>query len=326
MSNGGDDLGRAHARVGQWLTREWRLTKLIGIGGTSAVYEATGSVLAGVAIKVLHERLCSSAELRGCFIREAPLMQRIGHPGVVKVIHHGTADDGAPFLVMELLIGETAEQRRVRAGGRLPESDVLAIADQVLGVLGKAHELGVVHRDVSPSNLFMVRDGSLRVLDFGISSPFESPHWEEALTRSGEVSGTLAYMSPEQALGAHRSVDQRSDIYSLGATLFRLLTGKWVHHGADAHDLRAAAISVPARSLASLLPAAHLHTIHLVDGALRYERSARWQTAREMQDACRTAMDRLTDRTGAGCISDEVLGAEVCDARTHVEPPGLPLY
>ncbi|HMJ12326.1 MAG TPA: serine/threonine-protein kinase [Polyangiaceae bacterium] len=320
MASSGD-RDRAHARVGCWLTSQWRLTKLLGIGGTSAVYEGQGATGRSVAIKVLHERHCSSEELRERFAREAVLVNRVEHPAVVKVMEYGTADEGTPFLAMELLTGETTEQRRIRAGGRLPQRDVLSIADRALGLLVEAHALGIVHRDISPSNLFVCVDDSLRVLDFGIAS-LRTPQTEQALTRTGEVFGTLAYMAPEQALGAHRSVDQRSDVYSLGATLFRLLTGRWVHQGATVKEQRAAIMSTSARSLAHELPEAHPYLVRLVDRALCYERSARWQTASEMQEACHAASDALVKPARAFALDSETGDPTgPLDGPTHVDLP-----
>jgi serine/threonine-protein kinase len=226
-------------------------------------------------------------------VREACVVNEIDHPGAVKIVEHGIAADGCPYLVMELLEGETAAQKRSRSRGRLREIDALRIADGALSVLDSAHARGIVHRDISPSNLFLTRDGAVRVLDFGIAAARNLAVYDTTLTRTGEILGTAAYMSPEQALGAHRCVDARSDLYSLGATLFRLLSSEWVFPAAQLEAQRAAIMTLSARSLASAMPDAHPATVQLVDRALCYERSGRWQTAREMRDACRSALSQL---------------------------------
>lgn len=291
-----DDPDAAAQRVGQWLSSELRVTRLIAVGGSAAVYEAQRAGAETVAVKVLHARWCDEPAMRGRFIREACLVNRVDHPGIVQVIEHGTAPDGAPFLLMERLHGETAAEKRARLRGRLPELEALSIADRALSVLHAAHAVGILHRDISPSNLFLASDGSLRVLDFGNAGLQTAEHVPATLTRTGEVFGTAAYMSPELALGAHRCVDARSDVYALGATLFRLLSSEWVFPSSRLATQRLAVMTLPARSLGRAMPDAHPDTIRLVDGALRYERSERWQTAAEMQMACRAAMAAILER------------------------------
>ncbi|HEY6561310.1 MAG TPA: serine/threonine-protein kinase [Polyangiaceae bacterium] len=291
-----DDQRAALSRVGEWLAPDLRIVELLAVGGNAGVYAAERGAGKTVAVKVLHARLCEDTAVRERFVREAYLVNCIDHPGVVPVAEHGATPDGVPFLLMELLHGETAAHKRTRLRGRLPELEVLSIAERALSVLHQAHAAGILHRDISPSNLFLCSDGSLRVLDFGNAGSRESAHVHTSVTRTGEVIGTAAYMSPELALGAHRCVDIRSDIYSLGATLFRLLSSEWVFPSVRADAQRLAVIASPARSLARALPGAHPCTIRLVDRALSYERSERWQTAGEMQEACREAMTAILER------------------------------
>ncbi len=320
------DQAAARGRVGTWLTPEWNVVRLLGVGGFAAVYEARHPGNGRCALKVLHETLCSNSDLRTRFVREACVVNEIDHPGAVTIVEHGIANDGCPYLVMELLEGETAAQKRARSKGRLREIDALLIADGALSVLERAHARGVVHRDISPSNLFLTPDRAVRVLDFGIAAVKNLTAYDTTLTRTGEILGTAAYMSPEQALGAHRCVDGRSDIYSLGATLFRLLTSEWVFPQAQLEAQRAAVMTLSARSLASAMPEAHPATIDLVDRALRYERSSRWQTAQQMQDACRAAMDEVLGRQSAVVGDRELYRPDSVERATQMTVPGPELF
>jgi serine/threonine-protein kinase len=164
-------LMRARTRVGSVLREKWRLDALLGVGGMAAVYSATHRNGSRVAVKILHPELSVNVQVKTRFLREGYVANAVGHDGAVRVSDDDTAEDGAAFLVMELLDGETLEDRRMRFGGRLSEDEVLAMAEQLLDVLAAAHAKGVVHRDLKPENVFLTRAGQVKVLDFGNCPP-----------------------------------------------------------------------------------------------------------------------------------------------------------
>lgn len=279
---------RARARVGRVLKEKWRLDALLGVGGMAAVYSATHRNAKQVAIKMLHPELCIDDDVKTRFLREGYVANTVGHLGAVSVLDDDVTEDGAVFLVMELLDGETVEARAQRSGGRLPLADVLSIADQLLDVLTAAHAKGMVHRDLKPENLFLTRSGELKVLDFGIARLKELSNRSNA-TRSGVTMGTPAFMSPEQARGLWDQVDARTDIWAVGACMFTLLTGKCVHEGRTPNELLLRAMTAPAPALATVLPEVASNIASLVDRALSFEKTARWADARAMQIALRSA-------------------------------------
>ena len=187
-------------------------------------------------------------------------------------------EDGAPFLVMELLDGESLLDRveRLRT---IPLADVLAYADQTLDVLAAAHPLGIIHRDIKPANLYLLRDGRLKVLDFGLARVLD-PDGTHAWTQTGATLGTTPYMPPEQARGRH--IDGRADLFSVGATMFRLLTGRRIHDAATDFDLLMKMAKEPAPPLASVLPGLPHDVCHVIDRALAFDRDRRYSDAAMM--------------------------------------------
>ncbi|MGH7298750.1 MAG: serine/threonine-protein kinase, partial [Polyangiaceae bacterium] len=281
-------LMRAKARVGQVLKEKWRLDVLLGVGGMAAVYAVTHRNGSRAAVKVLHAELSTHHEVRTRFLREGYVANAVGHEGAVRITDDDIAEDGSAFLVMELLDGETLEDRRVRCGGQLGEDEVLWLADQLLDVLAVAHANGVIHRDLKPENVFVTRLGQVKVLDFGIARLREVTSKSTA-TVSGATMGTPAFMSPEQARALWDEVDARSDLWAVGATMFNLLTGQLVHDGRTTNEQLLSAMTKEAPPLASVLPSATPAVCQLVDRALSFEKDRRWRDAGRMQDAGRTA-------------------------------------
>ena len=152
----------AQSRVGTRIKGKWRVDKLLGVGGMGAVYAATHRNGSRVALKILHPQLSMLGDIRARFAREGYVANAVNHPGVVRVLDDDETEDGAAFLVMELLEGETADARARRLGGRLPLEDALTIADGLLDVLAAAHASGIVHRDIKPENVFLTKDGVAR--------------------------------------------------------------------------------------------------------------------------------------------------------------------
>jgi serine/threonine-protein kinase len=287
---------RALSRLGCVLRGKWRLDSVLGVGGMATVYAATHRNRSRVAIKLMHPEISSEPEVTERFLREGYLANVIDHPGTAKVLDDDIGEDGSPFLVMELLDGETVEERWERKGRCLPISEALAVADKALDVLIAAHLKGVVHRDLKPENLFLTAQGELKILDFGIARMRELPTELHTRTRLGALLGTPAFMAPEQARGRWDEVDARTDIWALGATLFTLLTTRFVHEGTTLQEQLILAGSKPARSVAELSPQLPPQLIDLVDRALAFDKEERWPDARSMQQALRAAVQSGDER------------------------------
>jgi hypothetical protein len=292
--SGGPLVSMARSRVGSTLRGKWHLDALLGVGGMGAVYAATHRNGRRAALKVLHLEASLNTECRSRFLREGRAANAVGHEGAVQVLDDDVTDDGSVFLILELLEGESLEARCLRLGGRLPEREVLWIADQLLDVLAAAHTHGIVHRDIKPDNLFLTTSGTLKVLDFGIARLRE---WSTArnATSNGGTMGTPAFMAPEQARGLWDEVDAQSDLFAVGATMFALLSGRTVHDGRTQNEEMLSAMTVPVRPLSSVLPNVAQTVAHAVDGALAFDKANRWSDARSMQEAVRSA---YADRTG----------------------------
>ena len=211
-----EDLERCKQRVGT-VVRGYRLEGLLGVGGMAAVYAASHAG-GRVAIKILHAHVAVSKELRARFEQEALAVGRLGHPATVQVHAVSLTDEGAPFMVMELLEGESLGQRAHRLG-EVPALELLGYMETLLDVLAVAHDKGVIHRDIKPDNLFVTGDGRLKVLDFGIARMREGG--QGVHTRTGAMLGTTPYMAPEQIHA--RPLDGRADLFAVGATMFRVL-------------------------------------------------------------------------------------------------------
>jgi eukaryotic-like serine/threonine-protein kinase len=197
----------------------YRLERAIGHGGMATVYLARDTELdRPVALKLLAEHLAGDAAFRSRLLREARLAARLSHPNVVGVYDVGEAE-GRPYIVMEYVEGRTLADL-LRERGPLRPAEGAALARQASRGLAHAHAAGLVHRDVKPQNLLLGGDGTLKVADFGIARAAETT----ALTQVGTVLGTAAYLAPEQAAG--EEVTAAADIYSLGAVLYELLTGR----------------------------------------------------------------------------------------------------
>ena len=238
---------KAHRVIGQDISH-YRVTARLGAGGMGEVYRATDTKLRrGVALKVLPPAVASDPQRMARFEREAQLLAALNHPNIAAI--YGLEDSGATrALVMELVEGPTLADRI--AQGAIPFDEALPIARQIAEALEYAHERGIVHRDLKPANVKVKDDGSVRVLDFGLAKALSedptnsdianSPTLTAAATKAGFILGTAAYMSPEQARG--KAVDRRSDIWSFGAVLFEMLTGKLAFHGETISDTLAAVI------------------------------------------------------------------------------------
>jgi serine/threonine protein kinase len=284
---------RAQVRIGTTLQDKWTLDSILGVGGMAVVYAATHRNGKRVAVKMLHPEFSHDEDVRTRFLQEGYAANTIQHDGAVSVLDDDLAPDGSAFIVMEMLEGETVEQRWERCAQRLPVGDVLWIADQLLDVLVAAHAKSVVHRDIKPENLFITKAGAFKVLDFGIAKVFERQHTRQSATRAGMVMGTPAFMAPEQALAHWDEVDGRTDLWAVGATMFMLLSGRHVHEAQSSQEQLILSATAPARSLGGLAPELPRQVVAIVDRALVFDRAGRWPDAATMQSAVRTVLDAI---------------------------------
>jgi serine/threonine-protein kinase len=250
--------------AGTVLGGAYRIVRLLGRGGMGVVYEAVQEGLGRrVAVKVLSA--AHDPELLERFRREAIAAASLGHPSIVGVTDFRVSPGEPPFLVMDLLEGESLG-RRVERTGPLAPSAVVAIASQVLAALDAAHARRIVHRDVKPDNVFLTSTPTakdvVKLLDFGIAKL--APEEAAPLTRAGEVIGTPAFMAPEQADGAQ--VDARTDLFAVGATMYFALTGR-----------------PPGEPLARVRPRLARGLVAVVERALSPEPASRFATAEEMR-------------------------------------------
>ena len=218
-------------QIGTVVRGKYRIQARLGEGGMAFVYKAHHELLDELrALKVIKPDLARDAEFMGRFKNEAIRARKLNHPNAVRVDDLDIAEDGLPFIAMELVVGDTLKTL-VQRTGPLPVTLVLDVAAQVCAALDAAHKLGLVHRDIKPENIVLIaqRNGPpvAKILDFGISSLREESAGGKGLTQTGMVIGTPEYMSPEQAIGKRgNEIDGRSDLYSLGIVMYRMLTGE----------------------------------------------------------------------------------------------------
>lgn len=284
-----DELERCQERIGTTVRGKWHLDSLVGVGGMAAVYAATHRGGPRSAIKILHAHVAFSKELRARFEQEALAIARLRHPATVQVLDIDVTDEGAPFMVMELLDGESLGQRAHRAwtaGAPIEPRELLGYVETLLDVLVAAHAAGIVHRDIKPDNLFVTNDGRLKVLDFGIARMREGTG--NVQTRTGAMLGTTSYMAPEQIHG--RPVDGRVDLFAVGATMFRILSSRRIHEADTDAELLIKMGSTQAPPLSSVAPHVDPRIATIIDRALTFDRDRRFPDARTMLDDVRAVL------------------------------------
>jgi serine/threonine protein kinase len=285
MGSSSELENRARARLKTTLRGKYRLDRVLGVGGMAVVYAATHRNQKQVAIKMLHPELSLREDIRQRFLREGYAANSVKHAGAVAVLDDDATEDGSAFLVMELLEGASLDDVWERWGKRLPLELVLAIGDQLLDVLAAAHEKGIVHRDIKPANLFVTSDGLLKVLDFGIARVRDAAVSSANATGTGMLLGTPAFMSPEQAFGKASAIDEQTDVWAVGATLFTLTSGRTVHEGETPSEIVINTATKPARSLATVAPELPVRSVSVIDRALAFAKDDRWATAAAMRKA-----------------------------------------
>jgi serine/threonine protein kinase len=270
--------------IGSDLPGGYALLEVIGRGGVGTVYRARRPEGSFVAVKRLHPHLVGQRSIVGRFRREAALLARVLDPGVVPILEVG--EDGAiPFLVTPLLEGETLEERRVAHNGTLKQSEVVACGLDLLRILEAAHRVGVVHRDVKPANVFREKNGTIRLLDFGLGGFMSEEEDDAGMSGVEELLGTVSFMSPEQAAGRLGDVDARTDVYAMGALLFKLATGLDVHEGSTSRERLMNAATRPAPRCEPRAPMLNPAFAAVLDRALSYSPGQRFQRAEDMRQA-----------------------------------------
>ena len=273
----------------------YRIESEIGRGGMGVVYRATDTRLnRPVAIKVLAPGAAADAERIKRFIQEARSASALTHPGIV-TIYEVDEQEATTFIAMELVEGATLD--RLLASGPLPVSRALDIAAQIASALEAAHARGIVHRDIKPANVVVCEDGRVKVLDFGLAKLFEPAPTAETVsalaTRQGQVLGTPAYMSPEQAEA--RQVDARSDIFSLGGVLYEMLAGRRAFAGDSDVGIITSILRDRPPLLRSVRPDAPAGLQAIVDRALAKDAAGRYASAGAMRRdllALQSSLDR----------------------------------
>ncbi len=280
----------AKRRVGAVIAGRWALDALIGVGGMAAVYRSHDESGTPVAVKLLHSEFAANESLKNRFLREARLTQSIDHPGRVAIYDEGLSDEGEPFFVMELLVGLPLDRLWKKHQRKLPVDYSLKLAERVLDFLAACHAEGIIHRDLKPPNVFVTDEGHVKVLDFGVARKEEEG--VEA-TIAGTALGTPAYMAPEQAMGTRDALDGRADIFSVGAILHALITGKKLHQGRSDQEAFVLAATRPAPSIAKIAPELPVEVVALVDRALHWDRRNRFQTADEMREEIARVLEAM---------------------------------
>ncbi len=293
-------------RPGDVLAGKYRIERLLGQGGMGVVVAATHIQLdERVAIKFLLPAALQNPEAVARFAREARAAVKIKSEHVARVTDVGMLDTGCPYMVMEYLhgcdLGGLVQQR-----GPLPPDEAVDYVLQAAEAIAEAHSIGIIHRDLKPANLFLTRDGVLKVLDFGVARLRDASGGNATLT--GATLGTPAYMAPEQAFGKASELDAKADLWAVGATLFSLISGRFVHEGDGPQQVLAKLATRSARSLATVAPAVPLAVAQVVDRALAFEKRERWPSAAAMKDALQQAYSEAFGSALSAVSADSLAG------------------
>src|SRR6266849_1849821 len=264
----------------------YEITGPLGAGGMGEVYRARDTRLERtVAIKILPAHLSADPVRKQRFEREAKTISSLNHPHIC-VLHDIGHQDGIDYLVMECVEGETLAKRLEK--GSVPVDQVLKFGAQIADALDKAHRSGVVHRDLKPGNIMLTKTGA-KLLDFGLAKPSLAPTSAVTITNAaasspvteqGTIVGTFQYMSPEQVEG--KELDGRSDIFSLGAVLYEMLTGQRAFEGKSQLSVASAILEKEPAPISSIKPLTPRSLDHVVRRCLAKDPDERWQSARDL--------------------------------------------
>ena len=272
--------------------QNYQVTSLLGQGGMGAVYVAQHPIIGRkVAIKVLQPEMAKDKSLVDRFINEARAANVLGHPNIVDILDVGTLPDGVPYIIMELLAGESLGQRLDRVG-RIDAGQAVKMAVQAISALAAAHAAGIVHRDLKPDNLFVVAPNRataagagevIKVLDFGIAK-MKRDLTNSPLTSTGALMGTPVYMSPEQCRGVPGEVDHRTDIYSMGIILYQMLCGRPPFTSEGLGDILVSHLTRAPQPLRALAPEVPARVERAVLAALEKDKEKRPPTMEAFQE------------------------------------------
>ena len=300
----------------------YEIRSLLGAGGMGEVYLANDTELdRSVAIKILPEGLAGEKERLQRFVQEAKAASALNHPNILTIYEIGTAGE-ARFIATEFIDGETLRHRMNR-GTRL--FDVLEIAGQIASAIAAAHAAGIVHRDIKPENVMVRKDGYAKILDFGLAKltePKDDAADTEAPTRAmvntgaGTVMGTANYMSPEQAKGVH--VDERTDLWSLGAMLYEMATGHVPFQGETPTETISLILQKEPPPMARYASDIPDELDRIVEKALTKDRDERYQTAKDLLIDLR----HLKRKLEVDAEIDRTLPPEIRAAATTHSHPG----
>lgn len=299
---------------------KYRIVRLCGRGGMGAVYEALNVAIGKrVALKFIDPNAATNHDAVQRFLREAQAASAAESQHIVQVFDVGEHPPGCPYIVMELLRGETLAARLAKLG-RLPISEAVHVAVHTLRGLRRAHEMGIIHRDLKPENVFLVETDDdpifAKLVDFGISKILRQ-HSEaglDTLTREGVILGTPYYMSPEQAQAAP-DLDGRTDLWAVGAILYECLAGCRPHEGRTYEQVIVAICTVDVADVRERSPGVPQRLAETVKRALSRDRALRFQTADEFLEALRDAAPELISANPP--LTDPSL-----DATLRSPPPG----
>jgi eukaryotic-like serine/threonine-protein kinase len=323
----------------------YEITTPLGAGGMGEVYRARDTRLErSVAIKILPEQLCKDPTRKQRFEREAKTISSLNHPHIC-TLHDIGSQDGIDYLVMECVEGETLARRLEK--GPLQLEQVLKYGAQIADALDKAHRAGIVHRDLKPGNI-MLTAGGTKLLDFGLAKPavatslatMTAMKVESPVTQEGTIVGTYQYMSPEQVEG--KELDGRSDIFSMGAVLYEMLTGQRAFEGKTQLSVASAILEKEPSPIAVVKPMTPLALDHVIRKCLAKLPDDRWQSASDLASELRWVTESAAPGIGSlpprdanrsrGRLAWLVAGAAVVALIAVViwlrqpAPPAQPMY
>jgi serine/threonine-protein kinase len=290
------------------IRERYRLDALIGEGGMAEVWRAWDLTLQrAIAVKLLFARESHTEEaLVDRFLREARIAASVQHRNVIHIVDFGTTAEGQPFMVMELLQGETLAAR-LRRQKPLPVAEVVQIGLLTLRGLAAVHAAGIVHRDLKPENVYLKEESGVvypKILDFGISRSIDPSHHARSpqSTRDGVIVGTPEYMSPEQARGV-KQLDYRTDLYSIGVVLYEALTGRLPYSSENVGDLIVKIVTGSALLVHEVTPSVPRAVSEVVSRAMQRQPDERFADATQMQEAL-LAASQLGDAGGLPMFSN----------------------
>jgi len=310
--------------IGKTLSKRYVIDEMLGQGGMSAVYKATDPNLKRVvAIKIIHPHLSNDPDFVKRFEEEATAVAQLRNPGIIQV-YDFNRDDDVYYMVLEFVPGETIEEhlKRLNASGRrLSNKSAIEYVAEVCDALDYAHQRGMIHRDIKPANLMLNIMNQVILMDFGIAKIVGG----QRHTATGAVVGTAMYMSPEQIKGTH--ADRRTDIYSVGVTLFELVSGRPPFEAESAMTLMMMHVNDPVPDVKNLNPDVPDDLIAVINKALAKDPNARYQTAAQMAAALRNVLGRIKSgrpveaSTPGGTMVEDALMSSANVGATAFEPP-----